>query len=235
MSAAAAPPAAAATSRSAAREGVTVVAPLIAGYAPYAFAIGAVIAASADPLAAWSGSWLIFGGSAHLATLRSLTGSGLLVAVLTGAVVNARLLVYSTSLAGRWRGQPLWFRLAAAPLVIDPTWAVTEARGSRDGTAAEQRRFFAAAGLTLGAAWSAMIAAGVAFGGRLDAEHLAVGVPLCLASVVGPRLAARDTRLVCAAAGVVAHVATGLPAGSGLLVAVAAGCVAGALAGEQAP
>ena len=232
MTAALAPAAVPSPAIPAAREGVTVMAPFIAGYAPFAFAIGAVVSTGADPLAGWSGSWLVYGGSAHLATLRTLAGSGLLVAVLTGVVINARLLIYSASLARQWGGQPLWFRLLAAPLVIDPTWAVAEARRDRFVTASAQRRFFVAAGLTLGVGWSAMIAAGAAFGGRLDAEHLTVAVPVCLASLVGPRLAAADTRRVCAAAAVVAFAGSGLPAGTGLLVAVLAGCLAGAAPGR---
>ena len=220
------------TASSAARDGVATALPFIAGFAPFAFAIGAVASTGDDPVAGWAGSFLVFGGSAHLATLRGLAGSGRLVAVLTGVLVHTRLLIYSTSLARRWVGQPLWFRLLAAPLIIDPTWGIAEARGDRDGSPEAQRRFFASAALTLLVGWSAMIAVGAAFGGRLDGEHLAVAVPLCLASLLGPRLVDRETAVVCGAAAVVAYVGVGLPAGTGLLVAVVAGCIAGARIGS---
>ena len=208
------------------REGVSVMLPFVAGFAPFALAIGAV-AARGNAWAGWSGSWLIYGGSAHLATLQGLGRSGLVVAVLTGVLVNARLLVYSASLARRWAGQPTWFRFAAAPLVIDPTWAVAEARPVRE-QASDERRFFLAAGLTLGVGWSAMMAAGVALGGRLDASSLAVAVPLCLVSLVAPRLVDPDTRWVCLAAAATTPFTGGFPAGTGLLVAAGAGVLAGA-------
>ncbi len=131
-------------------------------------------------------------------------------------------------MATRWTGQPTWFRLVAAPLIIDPTWAVTDARDHTGAGLAAERRFFLAAGLALGIGWSAMIAVGAVMGSKLNGGHLTVAVPLCLAALVGPHLRGRDTRVVCVVAGVVAATGSGLPAGTGLLLAVAAGCAAGA-------
>ncbi len=215
-------------STTATRDGVVAMVPFVVGYSPFALSIGAAVAAHGDRLAGWSGSWLVYGGSAHLATLQTLDSSGLLLAILAGVVVNLRLVVYSASLARRWTAQPLWFRLLAAPLIIDPTWAVADAA---DGSAspAAQRRFFLAAGLTLGAGWSALIAVGAVLGTRVHGDHLAVAVPLCLAVLVGPHLRRGDTRSVCAVAAAVALLGRDLPAGSGLVLAVLAGCAAGAM------
>jgi predicted branched-subunit amino acid permease len=74
----------------AARHGVTAMAPFVVGYAPFALTVGAVVAGHGDRIAGWTGSWLIYGGSAHLSTLRTLDRSGLLLAILAGALVNAR-------------------------------------------------------------------------------------------------------------------------------------------------
>ena len=82
------------------------IAPLLIGFAPYAVVVGSVIGAHSSPAAGWAGTWLIFGGSAHLATLNALDDGSALLAALTGLLVNARLLVYSASLGGRWRHQP---------------------------------------------------------------------------------------------------------------------------------
>jgi predicted branched-subunit amino acid permease len=214
------------------RDGVVAMVPFVIGYAPFALSIGAAVAARGDRLAGWSGSWVVYGGSAHLATLQTLDSSGLLLAIVAGVVVNLRLVVYSASLARRWTAQPLWFRLLAAPLIIDPTWAVAEAAGDTASPAAH-RRFFLAAGLTLGVGWSALIAAGAVLGARVHGDHLAVAVPLCLAVLVGPHLRRGDTRAVCAVAAAVAILGRHLPAGSGLVLAVLAGCAVGAVPGRS--
>ncbi len=212
------------------RDGVTVMLPFVVGYAPFALAIGAAVAAHGDRVAGWAGSWLVYGGTAHLATLQTLGTSGVLVAILTGSLLNTRLLIYSASLARRWSNQPLWFRLVAAPLVIDPIWAVVDRRNSDHETAAAQRRFFIAAGLTFGAGWCGLVALGAVIGDRLDGRHLAIAVPLCLAGVVGPRLLDRSTRAVCSAAAITAVVTSGLPVSAGVMISIVAGTVAGAAA-----
>jgi predicted branched-subunit amino acid permease len=209
------------------REGVTAVAPMALGVVPFALVIGTAIADHRAGFAGWAGSWLIYGGSAHLAALRVLDTSGAAVAVLTGLLVNARLLVYSASLGQRWRHQPRWFRLIAATLVIDPTWALAMGRPPRSGSS--ERRWFFAAGLTLGMVWSATMAVGVLFGGHLHLAAFEVVAPLCLVALVAPRLVRADERPVIAVAAVVAVATRHLPAGTGLLAAVAAGWAAGEL------
>jgi predicted branched-subunit amino acid permease len=209
------------------RAGFLAMVPFVVGYAPFALVIGAAVASSADPLAGWSGSWLIYGGSAHLAVLRSLD-AGLLVAVAGALLINARLLAYSASLAQRWRNQPHWFRIVAAAMVIDPTWAAAERHAAAGASEAAQRRFFLTAGVVMGVGWSALIAVGAVVGGRLDALRLEVVVPLCLATLVGPVLRDRGGRAAVIAAASAAVVGSRLPAGAVLLVAIAAGAFAGA-------
>jgi predicted branched-subunit amino acid permease len=206
--------------------GVAAMLPLVIGYAPFALAVGAAVAAHGDVVAGWAGSWLVYGGSAHIATLHTLETSGLLLAIVAGALVHGRLVVYSASLARHWQGQPRWFHLVAAPLVIDPTWAVVDARDGRTWSLAEQRGFFFGAAFTLGIAWSGLMAVGVVAGDRIDIRHLAVAVPLCLASLVGPRIRDVDTRAACIAAAAATVLASGLPAGARVPAAVVAGCLA---------
>jgi branched chain amino acid efflux pump len=209
------------------RAGFLAMVPFVVGYAPFALVIGAAVGDSADPVAGWSGSWLIYGGSAHLAVLRSLD-AGLLVAVAGGLLINARLLAYSASLAQRWRDQPRWFRIVAAAMVIDPTWVAAERHAATGASEAAQRRFFLTAGVVMGAGWSALIAVGAVAGGRLDALPLEVVVPLCLATMVGPMLRDRGGRAAVIAAASVATLGSRLPTGAVLLAAIAAGALAGA-------
>jgi len=154
------------------------------------------------------------------------------VAIVTGLLVNARMAVYTASLGRRWGTQPRWFRLLAASLVIDATWALANDRPV--GTPRDERRFFLTVGLGLGAVWCTAIGIGAAFGGRLDLAAMDVIAPLCLVTLVAPHLRKRAGRATVVVAAVVAIIAVPrLPAGTGLLVAAAAGCLAGELAGRD--
>src|SRR4051812_10330023 len=84
------------TQRSDAWSGAGAMLPLLASYAPFGCLIGVAVAHSSSPIAAWTGTWLIFGGTAHLVALQlTAAGSGVLVATLSALAVNVRLLLYS--------------------------------------------------------------------------------------------------------------------------------------------
>ena len=210
-----------------ARRGALTMLPLLVGYAPFALVIGSAVADHGQPVAGWAGSWIIFGGSAQLAAIRTLDEAGAVAAILTALLIHARLVVYSTSMAQHWAGQPRWFRVTAAALIIDPTWAVAEQHAATSTDAREQRRFFFGAALTLGAGWSAAMAAGILLGARLDWLDLQIAVPLCLLAIVGGSLRTGGTRVVIAAAALTAFLTSGWPSGTGLLAAVAVGSLVG--------
>src|SRR3954451_13837891 len=86
------------TGRADARSGAAAMLPLLASYAPFGCLVGVAVAHSSSPIAAWTGTWVIFGGSAHVIALRLTTaGSGVLVATRSALAVNARLLLYSAT------------------------------------------------------------------------------------------------------------------------------------------
>ena len=211
--------------------GVMAMVPMVAGLAPFALVLGSVIAEHSTPLAGWAGTWPIFSGSAHLIVLRVVDdGGGAPLAIASGLLVNARLGIYSASLAARWKGQPSWFRVVAAPLLIDPTWALAEERLSRPGSATDHRRYYLGAGITLAVGWAMMVTAGMVVGRHFrGAFGLDLAVPLCLVALMGPRLGRWSDAGVVATAGLVAAMTAGWLPGTGLLLAIAAGVAVGRL------
>jgi predicted branched-subunit amino acid permease len=209
--------------------------PLSVAYLPFALVIGSAAATHGDPVAGWAGSWIIFGGSAHLAAIRTLDEAGAAAAIFTALVINVRLVVYSASLARHWSGQPRWFRLAAAGLIVDPTWAAGERHASECSDGREQRRYLLAAALTLGTVWSIGVAAGAFMGARLESIDLQIAIPLCLLGLVGVGLRSSDVRWVIVVAATVALLTAGWPSGTGLLAAVAAGCATGLAQEKRTP
>jgi branched chain amino acid efflux pump len=226
------PPTGATTKEQLRREavkGASTMLSLLIGYLPLALMIGVAAGRSTDPLAAWAGALLIFGGSAHLSVIELVgNGSGVAAAVGTGLLINSRLIVYSASLLSLWQGAPLRQRLLAAAVVIDPIWLIARRRQAQPGTPQERRAFFGGAAATLAAGWSAMIGAGILLGTPQDATSiLGICTPLCLSAIVAPHLrTAAGARCVCAAA-VVAALTSSWPSGTGLLMAMAAGAAAG--------
>ncbi len=206
---------------------MTAIAPLVIGFAPFALVVGATIGAASNHEAGIAGSWLIYGGSAQIATVRALESGGALTAILAAFLINTRLLVYSASLSQHWRDQPLWFRVTAAPMIVDPVWAVAEARALEPGSQREIRAHYFGAAITLFLAWSGLIVAGVMLGSRLDSHTLGVAAPLCLLFLVSPRLRDPRTRIVVIAAAAGALAGRALPSGLAIFVAVFAGCAVG--------
>jgi predicted branched-subunit amino acid permease len=227
----AAPP----TGRASARAGAGAALPLVAGLAPFGLAVGATVAASADPVAGWAATLLVFGGSAHLTLLELLgTGAPLWAAVVVPLLVNARLAVYSASLAPLFAGRPLRTKLLGAAAVVDPTWAVAEQRRRAGGAAEGALAHYAGAAGALAAGWTAAVTAGTLLG-RVDgaAAHLALAVPLCLVVLVVPHLRLPGgVAAVTAAAGTAVTAAALLP-GSEVLLGMAAAALAGGLAGRS--
>jgi predicted branched-subunit amino acid permease len=217
------------------RAGLIAVAPLVLGFAPFALVVGATVGATANQGAGIAGSWLIYGGSAQIATARTLESGGAAMAVLTALLINTRLLVYSASLSQHWREQPTWFRIAAAPMIVDPVWALAEARALEPGSAREVRAHYFGSAIGLFVAWSVFIVTGVMLGSRLDSHALGVAAPLCLLWLVVSRLHDPRNRFIVAAAATGALVGRNLPSGLAIFVAILAGCIAGQALDRRAP
>jgi branched chain amino acid efflux pump len=154
------------------------------------------------------------------------------MAIAVALLVNGRLLLYSASIAPRWREQPVWFRLLGAAFLIDPTWALADQHAASGASPDAQRQFFFGAGMTLGVWWSAMIAAGAMIGDRLPHVGLELVAPICLMALIGTRVRDRGNRWAAIAAASTALLTSHAPAGTGLIAAIAAGVVAAHVAGR---
>jgi predicted branched-subunit amino acid permease len=218
------------------RRGAAATVPILAGYAPFALLVGTAAAASPDAVAGSAASLLLFGGSAQL-TVSHLLGEGaaLVTIVATGLLIQARLIVYSASLAPHWRDRPRWWRVAAAATVIDPSWAMAQRRHTEGGSDEATRAYYVGAATSLLAGWTAIVTIGVVLGARLPASAtLDVVAPLALLSLVVGQLDDAGARTAAAVAVAVALAGSGLPAGVPVLLAMAAGAAAGAVRGDRA-
>lgn len=173
------------------------------------------------------GSLLVYGGSAQLTTISLLqAGSTAFAAVVAGALVNLRLLLYGAALEPRFRGQPRWFRLLGPQLIIDQTFLSATRRTSFSGSSF--RAYWCWLGGLLGSVWLSAVAVGLVLGPVLpDLPHLwLVGAALFL-GILAPRLQGRPSVAAAATAGVTAVAVAQVSVGLGLVVGGLAGMAAG--------
>jgi predicted branched-subunit amino acid permease len=176
------------------------------------------------------GAVAVYGGSAQLTAVTLVhQGAAFLVVMLSAAVVNSRLLLYSASLSPRFRSQPAWFRWLAPHFVIDQTYLLSNARPDLDPQTF--RRYWGWLGSFVLVVWSSSIAVGMIAGPVLPAmPHLGfVGTAMFL-GMLAPRLTSRPAVAAAVAGGLVA-------AAVGLLrpeLGIVGGAVAGVVAGRTA-
>lgn len=213
--------------RSEMRAGAAAMAPMLLAYAPFGLLVGAAVASSDNPLAAYLATWTIYGGAAHLAVLDVLGhGSGWAAAALVGLLVNVRLSAYATAMAPDWRGASVARRLAAGVMLTDAPWGMARAHAP-----AGRREFYLGAGGVLFVGWPALVTLGVLAGQWVSALPVAgLLSAMTLGAIVVPQLRERPTAVAVGVAAVTAVLTTGLAAGPALILAGATGGAAGALA-----
>jgi predicted branched-subunit amino acid permease len=222
----------AAADRGAFLDGVRAMLPMLLGVAPFGLVIGVTVAELGLPhLAGWSLGWLVYAGSAQLAAVGLLAGSASgLVVVASVAVINLRLALYSAAMAPHWRGTSTAWRLVAAYLLVDPSFAI----GTRSYDGSRSRRqahlHYLGAALVLWLGWLIVIGIGVTAGATLPPGLRLESIgPLYLVTLV-----VMSTRTAAARVGVAVAVGSAvagslLPLHLGLAVAMAAGLLAGSL------
>ena len=200
---------------------------VLPGMIPFGAMLGVtVVTTGANPLAEVIGGAAIYGGSAQLAAVTLLDrGLGLLAVVLTAAVVNARLLLYSAALGDRFRSQPRLFRWLAPHFIIDQTYLMALSRPTLEGR--DFRRYWGWLGGAVLVVWTGSIAVGVLIAPIMPPlPHLTlVGTALFIGLLV-PRLTDRPAVVAALVGGTVAALTS--------LALPAAGIIAGAVTGVVA-
>lgn len=219
------------TLRQAAFRDVAAVAP---GVVPFGITLG--IAANSygtGTLATLGGAAAVYGGSAQLTTMTVLhLGSGLVAAVVAGAVANARLMLYGAALAPRFAGGPRWFRLLGPQFLLDQTYLAAHSRPEL--APAEFRRYWGWLGWTLLFVWVAAVLLGLLADPLLPPlPHLGlVGAALFVAMLV-PKLTDRPSVVAALVGGAVAVGTSRIVPELGILTGTLTGVLAATLADRR--
>ncbi|WP_336024274.1 AzlC family ABC transporter permease [Halobellus salinisoli] len=222
------------------RRGVRDVAPLLIGIAPFGLVAGAAaVDAGLTPLQAVGLSVVVFAGASQLAAI-DLFGSNaeLLVVVLTGVVINLRMLMYSASIAPHFRVLRSAWKSICAYVLTDQAYALSIARytdAEAELDPRERRHYYLAVGVSLWIVWQCCTILGIAVGARVpDSWGLAFAVPLVFLSLLIPVITTRPKAIAAVVGGSVAVAGDvfAVPLDLGLVIGGLAGVLAGVLADE---
>lgn len=212
------------------REGIRDTLPLFVPAIPFALVFGVVVGESAiAPWLGWSSSPIIFGGAAQI-TLITLLGEGASVAAAASAalIVGARHLLYSVTLAPRFRDQPRWFRWVGPYVLIDQVFALAMLR--RDDDPAVFRRYFLAIGFSFWSLWMAFTAVGLFLGPLIPGDwQLAFAAPVLFTALLVVSIDRWEKVAVAIAAGLLTVAFAEFPNRLGLLLGALSGIALGLL------
>lgn len=206
--------------------------PILLAVAPFGFIFGALaIEAGLDVVEAMAMTAIITAGAAQIAALQLMMDDApALVAVLTGAVVNLRMAMYSASLALHWQGAPMLWRVPAAYFLHDQAYALSlrRYRERPDEPLSDKLGFYFGVGMVTVGVWIGASYVGVVAGRLIPPDWgLGFAVPVCFLAVLGPLIRGRASIAAAVVASVAALLLSGLPYGLGLMIATALGIATG--------
>lgn len=214
------------------RAGVLSCLPVLFAVGPFGLIFGVVaVEAGLDLVATMTMSMLVIAGASQLAALQVLTDGGpALVAILTGAVVNLRMAMYSASLSVHWQGTPLRLRIIGATVLHDQSYALAMQRYAAhpEESLSERIGFFFGVGAPTSALWIAMTYVGATVGDQLpESVDLSFIVPVTFVSIAAPMLRGRANAVAAAVAATLSVLLAGVPFSLGIMLGAAAGIAAG--------
>jgi predicted branched-subunit amino acid permease len=219
-------------------QGIVTSMPVWIAVAPFGLIFGAVaMATGLDLLQTMGMTIIVAAGASQLAALQLMAEDApALLAILTGAVVNLRMAMYSAALAAQWPDAPLRQRALAAFFLHDQAFALSMRRyAERPGEPLPVKiAFFLGVGISTVLLWFAATFVGALFGAQVPASWgLEFAVPITFIAVTAPLLRTLPHALAASTAALLAVAGAGLPGGLGLVLATAGGIAAG-LATEKA-
>ncbi|MFY8042899.1 MAG: AzlC family ABC transporter permease [Rhodoferax sp.] len=219
-------------SRAAFFDGAREVAIIAPSYLPFALVCGvAAVNAGLVLPAALALPGLVYGGSSQAVLTQFLQGaSALWVAVLSGLVVNLRMVVYSAAMAPRLRHLSLPRRLLGAAFLVDNVFAFMEQRKIDKPTESNNQLLAYYAGMTcvLWPAWMVFCIIGSLAGSVIPASwQLDFAIPLAFIATLATTVRSLPLLAAAVGGGVASVVLFALPLKLGLIAA----CLLGMLAG----
>jgi predicted branched-subunit amino acid permease len=216
--------------RTAFMEGVRNTLIIVPSYIPFALVCGvASVTAGLTTSAAIGLPALVFGGSAQAVVTQFLqNAASLWIAVLSGLVVNLRMMVYSAALAPKLRHLPRGKRMLVAAFLVDNLFAFLQQRERERPGDPHWVEYYAGMTLILWPSWALFCVVGVFAGNIIPASwQLDFAIPLSFVAILANSVRQMPLLAAAVGGGVASVLLFTLPLKLGLI----AGCLCGLLAG----
>jgi len=216
------------------RRGLRHGAPFVLVTIPFALLFGVVSTeAGLTALQALGFSFIVIAGAAQFAAVTQMIDNApLLIVVATALAVNMRMAMYSAALAPYLRGLGVPRRMLLAYMLVDQSYvlAALDYEKYRNVSAFDRFAYFVGTFLPLGGCWYAASVAGV-LTGTLVTPKLALDfiMPLAFLSMVSPAIRTWAHAAAAVTSVVLSLALSGLPYGTGLIVAAIAALFVGSV------
>lgn len=212
--------------------GLRAVSPILLGVLPFGVIAGiTVIETGHGALDASLFSLLAFAGASQIASLALLkSGAPVLVAALTGLVINMRYLMYSASIAPYFAERPLPLKAVFACILSDQSYALSVSKFRSEPQLPRRAKIAYYAGCALGVwtMWQLGTIAGALLGRAVPPElGLEFAVPLTFLALLFQVLTDRGLIIAAIVGGGLSVLLSSMPANTGFLIAAVVGIVAG--------
>ncbi len=216
--------------RTAFRDGVLAVTPLLVGVVPFGLIFGVTAAGSAVGAGlGFAMSIIIFGGAAQLAVVQLIdSGAAIATIAITGLVINSRHIMYSAALTPYFSEFPRRSRITLPYLLTDQAFAVSITRYREIEDPTYRRWFYTGSGLGLWVTWQITTVAGVLIGAQLPERwSLDFAIPLVFIALMATAARTRPALAAALTGGVVAVLAQNAPYQLWMIIGAVAGVTTG--------
>jgi 4-azaleucine resistance transporter AzlC len=217
------------------RRGIRDVSPIIIGIAPFGLIAGAAgIEAGLSAAQTMGLSVFVFAGASQLAAIELFgQGAGLELVVITALIINARMMMYSASLAPQILGFRRRLKLLVTYVLTDQAYALSIARYEQaDLEDRHKAGYYLGVACTLWVVWQLTTAMGIVVGAAVPpALQLDFAIPLVFLAILAKSIDTPSRQLAAAVGAMVAVLwaLLELRYNLGLLVGGTAGVLAGAM------
>ena len=223
------------TTKSAFWAGVRDGAPFILVAGPFALLFGVLATeAGLSVFEVMTFSLVVIAGAAQFTALQVMqTEAPTVVVILSALAVNLRVAMYSAALTPYLGRAPLWQRVFAAYLLVDQSYALSHAKfeAAPELTVPQRMAYYFGTCLLVMIFWFGMSYLGAAVGTQLPQDlPLDFALPIAFLSMVAPMVRTLPHLIAAVVAVVVGLLAVPVPYSLGLIIAGAAGMMAGAQA-----